>query len=117
MGDHANGEDGLMTAFTDEVDMVAGRTDKVDILFGGIRGCSLGEPEQVKRGLYYTLEKLQPELFIPMHAGSHSFAYKEFVETAHDDGIDQEMVYPVHKGDFFFYKKEESKPGTTDLID
>jgi hypothetical protein len=106
-----------MTAFTDEVDMVAGRTDKIDILFGGIRGCSLGEPEQVKRGLYYTLEKLQPELFIPMHAGSHSFAYKDFIDEARADGIDQSMKYPVHKGDFFLYKREKNEPETTDLID
>ena len=42
MGDHANGEDGLMEIFTDEIDLIAERYDKIDIVFGGIRGCSLG---------------------------------------------------------------------------
>jgi L-ascorbate metabolism protein UlaG (beta-lactamase superfamily) len=117
MGDHANGEEQLMTAFTDEVDLIADRTEKIDILFGGIRGCSLGEPEQVKRGLYYTFDKLQPELFIPMHSGNHSYSYKEFVETAAAEGIAQEMEYPVHRGDFFIYKQETHDSGTTNIID
>jgi len=109
MGDHANGEDGLMTAFTDEIDIINNRTDEIDILFGGIRGCSLGEPEQVKKGIYYTLETLHPKLFVPMHGGAHTFAYKEFVETAKADGIEGEMKYVIHKGDRFKYTKEEKE--------
>ncbi|MEZ5198620.1 MAG: ankyrin repeat domain-containing protein [Bacteroidales bacterium] len=115
MGDHANGEDKLMTAFTDEIDMIADKNENIDIVFGGIRGCSLGQPEQVKKGIYYTIEKLQPKLFIPMHAGSHSFAYKEFVETAKKDGIDQQMKYVVHKGDHFSYSKELSQRELSEL--
>ncbi len=84
-------------------------------MFGGIRGCSLGRPEQVKQGIYYTLEKLQPKLFVPMHSGSHSFSYKEFVETAKNDGIDQKMKYVIHKGDRFKYSKDLSKTELTDL--
>ena len=75
-----------MAEFTDEIDLIADMNKDIDVLFGGIRGCSLGEPEQVKQGLYYTLNKLQPKLFIPMHAGGHTFAYKEFVETAERAG-------------------------------
>ena len=105
MGDHANGEDGLMKEFTDEIDLLSQQTNKIDILFGGVRGCSLGEPEQVKKGIYYTLEKLKPELFIPMHAGAHSFVYKDFVEQARADGIEVEMKYVIHKGDRFDYSK------------
>jgi L-ascorbate metabolism protein UlaG (beta-lactamase superfamily) len=109
MGDHANGEDGLMAEFTDEIDIIAEKDLEIDILFGGIRGCSLGEPEQVKQGLYYTLNKLQPKLFVPMHSGGHSFAYKEFVETAEEDGITTRMKYAVHKGDRFEYKQRGSE--------
>jgi L-ascorbate metabolism protein UlaG (beta-lactamase superfamily) len=105
MGDHANGEDDLMSAFTDEIDLIKDKNKEIDILFGGIRGCSLGRPEQVKQGIYYTLETLQPNLFIPMHSGAHSFSYKEFVETAKKDGYNQNMKYMVHKGDRFDYKK------------
>lgn len=42
MGDHANGEDKLMTAFTDEIDMIAERNKEIDIVFGGIRGLCFG---------------------------------------------------------------------------
>jgi len=115
MGDHANGENGLMKAFTDEIDMIAARDEKIDILFGGIRGCSLGRPEQVKKGIYYTLDKLQPEMFVPMHGGGHTFSYKEFVETAHKDGYDQNMKYVIHRGDHFNYKKEEPSSELTGL--
>ena len=106
MGDHANGEDGLMPEFTAEIDMIQERGAEIDILFGGIRGCSLGQPEQVKRGIYYTLETLQPELFVPMHCGGHSTDYKEFVETAKNDGINVNMKYVTNKGDRFMYKKQ-----------
>ena len=105
MGDHANGEDELMAEFTDEIDIIKEKGLEIDIMFGGIRGCSLGEPEQVKKGLYYTLESLQPQLFVPMHAGAHSFAYKEFVEQAEKDGYEMEMKYMIHKGDRFKYVK------------
>ncbi len=112
MGDHSNGEDELMAEFTDEIDIIKDKGLDIDIMFGGIRGCSLGEPEQVKQGLYYTLENLQPRLFIPMHAGSHSFAYKEFVETAKADGYDTDMKYMIHKGDRFKYVKEKKEEMT-----
>lgn len=109
MGDHANGEDELMAEFTDEIDIIRDKGYDIDILFGGIRGCSLGAPEQVKKGLYYTLENLQPKLFVPMHNGSHSFQYKAFVETAQEDGFEMDMIYPVHKGDRFTYSKTEKE--------
>jgi len=105
MGDHANGEDELMAAFTDEIDLIAEKNKEIDILFGGIRGCSLGQPEQVKQGMYYVLETLDPKLFVPMHNGSHTFNYLDFIETAHKDGYDQEMKAVFHKGDRFVYKK------------
>jgi len=113
MGDHSNGEDELMAEFTDEIDLIKEKGYDIDILFGGIRGCSLGQPEQVKQGLYYTLENLQPKLFVPMHNGSHSFEYKAFVETAHADGYDTDMVYPIHKGDRFKYVKDSKEEMTS----
>lgn len=107
MGDHANGEDGLMPEFTAEIDLIRERGAEIDILFGGIRGCSLGEPEQVKKGIYYTLETLNPALFVPMHCGGHSDAYREFTETAKDDGLKAKMKYVTNKGDRFRYSKSK----------
>jgi len=115
MGDHANGEDKLMTAFTDEIDLIAERNDNIDIVFGGIRGCSLGQPEQVKQGIYYTIDKLHPKLFVPMHTGAHTFSNLEFAETAKKDGYDQKMMPVFHKGDHFFYTSEKAKSELTGL--
>lgn len=115
MGDHANGEDQLMAAFTDEIDLVAARNQDIDILFGGIRGCSLGQPEQVKQGIYYTLDKLQPNVFVPMHAGAHSVAYRQFSGQAEKDGLKQEIEVVTHRGDSFNYSKDETKSELTGM--
>lgn len=106
MGDHANGADQLMDEFTEEIDIIASTEPKIDIMFGPIRGCSLGQPEQVKKGIYYSLDKLHPEVFVPMHTGSHTFLNKEFAQTAKKDGINTEIVYVMHRGDTFRYLNE-----------
>ncbi|MCU0370019.1 MAG: ankyrin repeat domain-containing protein [Bacteroidales bacterium] len=107
MGDHANG-DALSDDFTKEIDLIAAKNIDIDILFGPIRGCSLGTPEQVKAGTYYTLEKLQPALFVPMHSGNYSVAYEDFVEQARQDGIIQPMKAMTGKGDRFHYARTEA---------
>ena len=78
-GDHANGKIGLMEEFTDEIDFLAAKGIRPDICFMGIRGCSLGAPDEVKEGIYYTLETLNPRVFIPMHASAQGHVYREFI--------------------------------------
>lgn len=107
MGDHANGTDGLSEEFTREIDLIAEKNKNIDILFAPIRGCSLGSPEQVRRGVYYTLEKLHPALFVPMHSGLYSAQYKLFTDQAQSEGIKLPMKYMTGKGDRFFFKKGE----------
>jgi len=107
MGDHANGDDELSEEFTREIDLIAAMNKDIDLLFGPIRGCSLGTPPQVKTGIYYTLEKLQPELYVPMHCGSFSSEYKSFVDQAQRDVLKQPMKYMNARGDRFHYFKGE----------
>jgi ankyrin repeat protein/L-ascorbate metabolism protein UlaG (beta-lactamase superfamily) len=107
MGDHANGSDDLSKEFTDEIDLIAKREAEIDILFTPIRGCSLGTPEQVKAGIYYTLEKLQPSLYVPMHSGVFTTENKAFTEQAVRDGIKVPFRYTVTRGDRFFYDKSQ----------
>jgi len=107
MGDHSNGNDELMPEFTAEIDKVAQLNKDIDLMFGPIRGCSLGTPEQVKAGTYYALEKLHPALFIPMHSGDYTFEYRNFTEQAHNDGVDTPMKPVFAKGDRFHYLKGE----------
>jgi L-ascorbate metabolism protein UlaG (beta-lactamase superfamily) len=103
MGDHANGDDALAEDFTREIDLVAAKNKKIDVMLGPIRGCSLGTPSQVKSGTYYAIEKLDPALFVPMHSGAYSFEYRKFTEQAAKDGLEQPMMSPVNKGDRFHY--------------
>lgn len=105
MGDHANGDDALSPAYTKEIDLIAEKNKNIDIVFGPIRGCSLGTPEQVKNGTYYTLQKLNPALFVPMHAGIYPYGFKAFAEQAKEDGMTSAMKYAIIKGDRFEYKK------------
>jgi ankyrin repeat protein/L-ascorbate metabolism protein UlaG (beta-lactamase superfamily) len=113
MGDHANGEDAISPEFTHEIDLISEKNKDIDILFGPIRGCGLGTPEQVKTGIYYTLDKLHPALFVPMHAGSYSLEYKAFVEQARENGLTQSMKYVISKGDRFNYSKGEAAAEST----
>ena len=108
-GDHANGRDGLMKEFKDEIDYIASKGIRPDICLMGIRGCSLGQPPQVKDGVYYTLKTLKPRVFVPMHAGNQSQAYAEFVREAEREFPSVDMAAPENRGDHFVYKKGKIK--------
>lgn len=112
-GDHANREDELMKAYTDEIDLVGGKGLKIDLAFAPIRGCGIGQPDQVEKGVIYMIEKLKPGLFIPMHAGSANDAYKKFAEDMATKESDQKVRAVVNKGDHFMYKSEAGKDQTS----
>jgi ankyrin repeat protein/L-ascorbate metabolism protein UlaG (beta-lactamase superfamily) len=105
MGDHVNRQDDLVPAFTHEIDLIADKNVDIDILFSPIRGCGLGTPSQVGTGIDYALEKLHPAIFVPMHAGSHTFEYRQFAERLESEGVDQAIRYVINKGDRFSYSK------------
>jgi ankyrin repeat protein/L-ascorbate metabolism protein UlaG (beta-lactamase superfamily) len=102
-GDHANGKIGLMDEFTDEIDFLAANGIKPDICFMGIRGCSLGAPDEVKEGVYYTLQTLKPKVFIPMHAGAQGAVYREFLDECCKEFASIQMTAPDNRGDHFVY--------------
>jgi ankyrin repeat protein/L-ascorbate metabolism protein UlaG (beta-lactamase superfamily) len=104
-GDHANGRIGLMDEFTDEIDFLAEKGIKPDVCFMGIRGCSLGRPDEVKEGIDYTLKKLQPKVFIPMHAQAQGHLYREYITECQKKFPDIQMVAPDNRGDHFVYSK------------
>jgi ankyrin repeat protein len=106
-GDHANGRIGLMEEFTDEIDFLAAKGIRPDICFMGIRGCSLGRPDEVKEGIYYTLETLKPRVFIPMHASAQGHVYGEFIEECQKEFTSIQMVAPDNRGDHFVYSRRK----------
>ena len=107
MGDHVNRQDDLVPEFTREIDLIADKNVDIDILFSPLRGCGLGTPTQVRVGIDYALEKLHPALFVPMHAGSHTFEYRQFADGLESEGVDQPVKYVINKGDRFRYSKEK----------
>ena len=106
-GDHANGRIGLMDEFTNEIDFLRDRGIRPDICFMGIRGCSLGSPDQVKEGIYYTLETLEPKVFIPMHAGTQGHLYREFIGECQGQFTSVQMVAADNRGDHFVYSRRK----------
>lgn len=108
-GDHANGRIGLMEEFTDEIDFLAEQRIRPDICFMGIRGCSLGRPDEVKEGIQYTLKTLKPRVFIPMHARAQGHLYDEFIDEIQEEFASIQMVAPDNRGDHFVYKKGKIK--------
>ncbi len=102
-GDLANGQDKLMKAYTDEIDWIAEKHKKIDIAFGPIRGCSLGQPNQVKLGIEYMIEKLNPAMFVPMHSGSATIEYKKFADDLSKKNYPTKIKYVVNRGDRFVY--------------
>jgi ankyrin repeat protein/L-ascorbate metabolism protein UlaG (beta-lactamase superfamily) len=106
-GDHANGEDGLMKEFTDEVDLIAGKNMAIDILFAPIRGCGLGQPAQVKLGIEYMIKTLNPKMFVPMHAGEFTSEYKKLADEIAGNNYSTQIKWVAAKGDRFTYQKEK----------
>ncbi len=102
-GDHSNGEIGLHAEYTDEIDYLSGLGNPIDLAFLPISGCSLGTPESVKEGVYYALRKLNPKVFIPQHAGTAGYRYREFAETAREDGFSLKINYAEYCGDSFTF--------------
>ncbi|RPJ48164.1 MAG: MBL fold metallo-hydrolase, partial [Candidatus Latescibacterota bacterium] len=104
-GDHANGMCSGVCSFRDEIDWLAAKGVRPDILMMPIRGCGLGDPDSVKAGVDYAIETLRPFAFVPMHAVDAENTLREFVEERADRFPETRMYSPEHRGDRFRYEK------------
>jgi hypothetical protein len=75
----------------------------------GIRGCSLGTPEEVKEGVYYTLRTLKPRVFIPMHAVVQGQIYREFIDECGGQFESIQMAAADNRGDHLIYKDGKTR--------
>ncbi|MFZ5981773.1 MAG: hypothetical protein ACOYVF_14210, partial [Candidatus Zixiibacteriota bacterium] len=80
------------------------RVQNIDIAFMGITGCSLGDPESVRAGIYYTLDKFNINTLFPMHGANNFYRYKEFADEANARGYATKVFYPINYGDCFIFK-------------
>jgi ankyrin repeat protein/L-ascorbate metabolism protein UlaG (beta-lactamase superfamily) len=107
-GDHACKQKDLKGSFTDEIDYLANKSKGVDLAFLPITGCGFDDPEAVKSGIFYTLEKLKPEVTFPMHVLGFEYQYEEFVRDAEED-TKARFACAENKGDYFLYAKGRIK--------
>jgi L-ascorbate metabolism protein UlaG (beta-lactamase superfamily) len=81
-GDHANRKRDFSEPFKAEIDFLADKGLRPDILFAPVSGCGFGDVEAVRLGVYYSAEKLSPKVLFPMHGGNSETAYELFAQEA-----------------------------------
>ena len=106
-GDHANENVEMSGEYPGEIDYIAGIAPEIDIAFMGVTGCSLGDPESVRAGLFYALDKMHPKVTFPMHAMNNPAAYLEFADSAQARNVPDKIVCAMNGGDRFIYKNGE----------
>jgi len=102
-GDHANRQQDFSGPYQAEIEYLAAAGVKPDLAFMPISGCGFGDQEAVKMGVHYTIETLQPAVFIPMHSGGNPFRYQEFVADCGQKFPHTEMLAVQNRGDHFLY--------------
>jgi ankyrin repeat protein/L-ascorbate metabolism protein UlaG (beta-lactamase superfamily) len=102
-GDHANRERDLSGDYLPEIEFIKDLDKEIDLAFMPVRGCNFGDDEAVRIGVYKTLDILQPNYFIPMHAGSHETSYLEFNNALTEAGYLLNKFSAIDKGDRFIY--------------
>ncbi len=107
-GDHACKQKDLNEPYTGEIDYLAGKSSRVDLAFLPITGCGFRDPEAVKTGIFYALEKLRPEVMFPMHILGFEYLYKEFARDSKGN-TKTEFACAENKGDYFLYAKGKIK--------
>lgn len=107
-GDHACKEKDIKEPYTDEIDYLADKSDGVDLAFLPITGCGFKDPEAVKNGILYTLERLKPGVMFPMHVLGFEYQYEEFARNA-EKNTKIKFACAENKGDFFLYAKGKIK--------
>jgi ankyrin repeat protein/L-ascorbate metabolism protein UlaG (beta-lactamase superfamily) len=108
-GDHANRKQDFSGPFKKEIEFLADKGLKPDIFFAPVSGCGFGDLEAVKKGVFYTLKKLSPNVMVPMHAGGGEERYIKFAKETKKAGFDTLVCCPGHNGDWFFVNQGSVK--------
>jgi L-ascorbate metabolism protein UlaG (beta-lactamase superfamily) len=108
-GDHANRQRDFSGPFKKEVDFLADQGLKADILFTPVSGCGFGDIVSVKKGDFYTIDRLSARHVFPMHAQGNPLQYQIFAKEAKDRGYDNTFYCAEFPGDCFIVKPEKIK--------
>jgi L-ascorbate metabolism protein UlaG (beta-lactamase superfamily) len=105
-GDHANRKRDFSGPFKKEIDFLADQGLKADILFVPVSGCGFGDIVSVKKGVYYTIDRLAARSVFPMHAGGNESRYREFAREAKNAAYDVPFCLAEFCGDHFILTAE-----------
>jgi ankyrin repeat protein/L-ascorbate metabolism protein UlaG (beta-lactamase superfamily) len=108
-GDHANRQRDFSGPFKKEIDFLADQGLKADILFAPVSGCGFGDIVAVKKGVYYTMDRMSARAVFPMHAGSGETRYRDFAKEAVNAGYDVPFCLAEFPGDHFIVTPKEIK--------
>ncbi len=108
-GDHANRQRDFSGPFKKEIDYLADQGLKADILFVPVSGCGFGDIVSVKKGDYYTMDRLSARHVFPMHAQGNPLNYMEFAKEAKARGYENAFHCAEFPGDCFIVKAAETK--------
>jgi ankyrin repeat protein/L-ascorbate metabolism protein UlaG (beta-lactamase superfamily) len=102
-GDHAGWADGEREGYFGEIDYLGEYADGLDIAFLNVTGCHAHDPDRLMEGNVYTLERLQPRVMIPTHAGFREARYVEAATRLAEAGVEVPVTCPDNRGDSFYY--------------
>ena len=108
-GDHANKQKDLKGPYAVEIDYLAGKKLDLDIAFLPISGCGFSDPESVKKGAIYAVNKLKPKAVFPMHADDGGYLYQEFAQEAAAKNCPVKISCAENGGDHFIYSNGKIK--------
>lgn len=104
-GDHANRKRDFSGTYTKEIDWLAELGNPIDIAFFPVTGCGFGDQIAVKMGVRYAIDKLSPNIAIPMHAGQWCITnYQEFADEAKKEKVLTPIIVVENRGDMFVYE-------------
>jgi ankyrin repeat protein/L-ascorbate metabolism protein UlaG (beta-lactamase superfamily) len=108
-GDHANRKNDFSGPFKEEIEYLAAKNLKPDLMFSPLVGCGATDQGSVKKGLYYTVKKLSPQVVFPMHAIGQEHRYRTFADEVMEKGLKTPILCADNTGDYFFYSQGKAK--------
>jgi ankyrin repeat protein/L-ascorbate metabolism protein UlaG (beta-lactamase superfamily) len=102
-GDHAGWAEGERDGYFAEIDYLDPFVDELDLAFVNVTGCHAHDPDRLREGNLYTMEKLKPAVVVPTHAFNREYAYADAAVEFAEAGCTTPCCLPVNCGDSFVY--------------
>lgn len=102
-GDHGSVGETLNPEFKDNIDYLAQQTQTPNVAFLPVFGSN--PPDWMNAGDLYTLERLRPEVTIPMHCGGRELECELWAKEAQARQLKTRVVAVKQRGDWCRYRR------------